>query len=238
MVDVLCWTVFINNTKGFNHVYKCNKRVLITNVGWMILHYCDSRKHPGWPRVKVNSKVGSWHTYIPTICLQTSAQTMMVHWTASPSQCPCQVSTFWTLLFQRYSLDNNSLVKVPKARSKLKSGSHHDVALLYPQPWSLPQKRFFSSYPGRQHEWKQYLQSTFIGYMWGKNENRFPALFRILLTQIQVKIVLSHFFKIVCTFFPSPVAFWKMSPAEICILLTMSKILVNFIMHLFVINLL
>ena len=45
---------------------------------------------------------------------------------------PYQVSTSYTLQFQRYILEKILQVKVTTARSKVKSRSHHDVAHLQP----------------------------------------------------------------------------------------------------------
>ena len=49
-----------------------------------------------------------------------------------PNQCPYQVSTSYTLQFLRHDPDKILCVKVTTARSKVKSWSHHDVALLHP----------------------------------------------------------------------------------------------------------
>ena len=57
--------------------------------------------------------------------------TMTMH-TYTPNQCHYQISTSYTLRFLRYSLDKIFKVKVPTARSKVKSSSHHDVAHLQP----------------------------------------------------------------------------------------------------------
>ena len=46
----------------------------------------------------------------------------------TPNQCPCQVSTSYTLQFLRYNPDKILQIKVTMARSKVKSRSHHDVA--------------------------------------------------------------------------------------------------------------
>ena len=49
-----------------------------------------------------------------------------------PNQSPYQVSTSYTLRFPRYSPDKIFKLKVTKARSMVKSRSHHDVAHLNP----------------------------------------------------------------------------------------------------------
>ena len=46
--------------------------------------------------------------------------------TCSPNQCPYSVSTSYTLQFPRYSPDKILYIKVTKARTKVKSRSHHD----------------------------------------------------------------------------------------------------------------
>ena len=56
---------------------------------------------------------------------------MTLH-TYIPDQCPFQVSTFYTLRFQRYSPDNILKVMVTTARSKCKSRLQHDDAHLQP----------------------------------------------------------------------------------------------------------
>ena len=53
--------------------------------------------------------------------------TMILH-TYTPTQCPYQVSTSYTLQFPRYSPDKNLNINVTTARSKVKSRLHQDVA--------------------------------------------------------------------------------------------------------------
>ena len=55
--------------------------------------------------------------------------TMILH-TYTPTQCPYQVSTSYTLQFPRYSPDKNLNINVTTARSKVKSRLHQDVAYL------------------------------------------------------------------------------------------------------------
>ena len=58
---------------------------------------------------------------------------------ATPNQCPYQLSTSYTLRFQRYCPDKILKVKVTTTKSKVKSKSHHDVAHLQP-PNNVPTK--------------------------------------------------------------------------------------------------
>ena len=57
------------------------------------------------------------------------------------NQYPYQVSISYTLQFLRYSLEKKLKIKVTKARSKVKSRSHFDVAHLHP-PINVPILRF------------------------------------------------------------------------------------------------
>ena len=50
----------------------------------------------------------------------------------TPNQYPYKVSTSYILWFQRYCLDKILMVYVNTARSKVKTGSHHDVSHLQP----------------------------------------------------------------------------------------------------------
>ena len=57
------------------------------------------------------------------------------------NQYPYQVSISYTLQFLRYSLEKKLKIKVTKARSKVKSRSHFNVAHLHP-PINVPILRF------------------------------------------------------------------------------------------------
>ena len=77
-----------------------------------------------------------------TMTTSNQGHTMILH-TYTPNQCPYQVSTSYTLRFLRYSPDKIFKLKVTKARSKVKSRSHHDVAHLHsltnvPTKYQLP----------------------------------------------------------------------------------------------------
>ena len=60
-----------------------------------------------------------------------------------PNQCPYQVSVSYTLQVQKYCPDKILRVEVTTAKSKVKSRSHHDVALIRFSLMFLPSINFY-----------------------------------------------------------------------------------------------
>ena len=128
-------------------------------------------------------------------CDKVKGQIKITPWcctSTTPKQCPYQVSTFYTLWFLRYCPDKILKVKVTKAKSKVNSRSHHNLAHLQP-PTNIPTKYQISTpYSFRDIARKRFYRSRSIQQGQRSNQGHTMTLHTYISNQCPYQVSLSY----------------------------------------------